>query len=135
MKKQWMMWAMAALIAAPGLGNAQKKKGDDKKAAYVFTVAKEAPATSVKDQYRSGTCWSFSAISFLESELLRMGKGEFDLSDMYPVYVCYVKKGDKYVRMHGDTYFPTGGEQRRGGRVGDARPGAGIGFRGSELRQ
>ncbi|MDE6440703.1 MAG: aminopeptidase [Bacteroidales bacterium] len=109
MKKQWMLWAMAALIAVPGLGNAQKKKTDDKKGAYVFTVKKEAPVTPVKDQYRSGTCWSFSAVSFLESELLRMGKGEFDLSDMYPVYICYVKKGDKYVRMHGDAYFPTGG--------------------------
>ena len=100
---------MAALIAAPGLGFAQKKKTDDKKGAYVFTVKKEAPVTPVKDQYRSGTCWSFSAVSFLESELLRMGKGEFDLSDMYPVYICYVKKGDKYVRMHGNAYFPTGG--------------------------
>ena len=69
-----MLWAMAALIAAPGLGFAQKKKTDDKKGAYVFTVKKEAPVTPVKDQYRSGTCWSFSAVSFLESELLRMAK-------------------------------------------------------------
>ena len=103
------MWALAALMVLPGAGNAQKKNADEKKPAYVFTVTKEAPATPIKDQYRSGTCWSFSAISFLESELLRMGKGEYDLSDMYPVYICYVKKGDKFVRLHGDTYFPTGG--------------------------
>ncbi|MDR1974484.1 MAG: C1 family peptidase [Bacteroidales bacterium] len=76
---------------------------------YGITDVKILKATSVKDQNKSGTCWSFSAVSFLESELLRKGKGEYDLSDMYPVYDCFLRKADKYVRLHGETYFPFGG--------------------------
>jgi bleomycin hydrolase len=76
---------------------------------YQIKDTKILPATSVKDQNKSGTCWSFSAISFLESELLRKGKGEYDLSDMYPVYDCFLRKADKYVRLHGKCAFPFGG--------------------------
>ena len=99
------------LVLAVGF-SAQAQKGgkkDDKKAVYQFTDVKTIDNTSVKDQNRSGTCWSFSGTSFLESELFRMGKGEFDLSDMYPVYKCYLLKGDKYVRLHGKTELATGG--------------------------
>jgi C1A family cysteine protease len=49
---------------------------------YVFTTVKEVKYTSVKNQNRSGTCWSYSGIGFLECELLRMGKGEYDLADI-----------------------------------------------------
>jgi len=77
---------------------------------YQFKVIKSLPATPVKDQYRTGTCWSFATISFLESELLRMGKGEFDLSEMFVVRHCYPYKADKYVRMHGNTNFDAGGQ-------------------------
>ena len=51
--------------------------------AYNFTVVKENPITNIKNQANSGTCWSFAGVGFLESELLRMGKGEYDLSEMY----------------------------------------------------
>ena len=78
--------------------------------AYEFTAVKDLPATSVKNQYRSGTCWSFSGISFLESELLRLGKGEFDLSEMYIVRCTYIEKAKKYVRMHGTVNFAGGGQ-------------------------
>ena len=64
---------------------------------YTFTIIKEIPATPVKNQYRSGTCWSFSGISFFESELLRKGKGEFDLSEMFIVRNTYAEKARKYV--------------------------------------
>ncbi|MEG1910265.1 MAG: C1 family peptidase [Bacteroidales bacterium] len=90
--------------------NAQEVKKDSaNKKVYEFSIIKELPVTSVKNQFRSGTCWSFSALSFLESELLRVGKGEFDLSEMFTVYHSYLAKGDKYVRYHGNTAFPTGG--------------------------
>jgi len=46
---------------------------------YQFTTVKELPVTSVKNQNRTSTCWSFSTLAFLESELIRMGKGEQDL--------------------------------------------------------
>ncbi len=76
---------------------------------YTFTDVKRLPATPVKDQYRSGTCWSFSGISFFESELLRMGKGEYDLSEMFSVRVCYGDKAQKYARMNGTVNFAGGG--------------------------
>ncbi len=76
---------------------------------YEFKVIKDLPATTVKDQHRSGTCWSFSGLSFFESELLRMGKGEHDLSEMYVVRKTYLGKVDKYVRMHGNSNFAGGG--------------------------
>ncbi|MBP5710246.1 MAG: aminopeptidase, partial [Bacteroidales bacterium] len=57
---------------------------------YVFTVVKELPVTSVKDQHRAGTCWCYSGLGFIEAELLRMGKGEYDLSEMFIVYNTYL---------------------------------------------
>ncbi|HYW94657.1 MAG TPA: C1 family peptidase [Bacteroidales bacterium] len=76
---------------------------------YSFTDQISLPATPVKNQNRSGTCWSFSGISFFESELLREGKGEYDLSEMYVVRTSYAKKAVKYARMHGTINFDAGG--------------------------
>ncbi|MFC0877720.1 aminopeptidase C [Saccharicrinis sp. FJH2] len=76
---------------------------------YVFTTIKDLPATSVKDQYRSGTCWSFSGLSFIESEVLRKGGDTLDLSEMYVVRKCYDYKAEKYIRMHGTINFDAGG--------------------------
>jgi bleomycin hydrolase len=77
---------------------------------YIFTDTKVIPTTSVKNQYRSGTCWSFSTTSFVETELIRMGKGEFDLSEMYPVRYTYHQRAIDYVRYHGHLNF-SGGAQ------------------------
>lgn len=77
--------------------------------AYTFTVIKENPITSVKNQASTGTCWSFSGVGFLESELIRMGKGEFDLSEMYIVRRNYEDKAQKYARLHGNLNFAAGG--------------------------
>lgn len=76
---------------------------------YQFTVVKENPITSIKNQASSGTCWSFSGVAFLESELIRMGKGEHDLSDMYIVRRNYADKADKFVRVGGNLNFAQGG--------------------------
>lgn len=76
---------------------------------YEFTVVKENPITSIKNQSNSGTCWSFSGVSFLESELIRMNKGEHDLSEMYIVRRNYADKAMKYVRTDGHLNFAQGG--------------------------
>lgn len=76
---------------------------------YVFTPVKELKITPVKNQSRTGTCWCFSTLGFLESELLRMGKGEQDLSEMYIVSHSYKDKADKFVRLHGKLNFAQGG--------------------------
>ncbi|MDF1571604.1 MAG: C1 family peptidase [Bacteroidales bacterium] len=76
---------------------------------YTFTDEITIEVTPVRDQYRSGTCWSYAAISFLEAELIREKKGEYDLSEMFLVRNCFTEKADKYVRMHGKTNFGGGG--------------------------
>jgi bleomycin hydrolase len=78
-------------------------------AQYRFTIETDLPATPVKDQHRTGTCWSHAATSFLESELIRMGKGEHDLSEMYFVRKAYELKAERYVRLQGKTNFGEGG--------------------------
>lgn len=89
--------------------NIQAQKTNDPVKGYVFEEDFRIPVTSVKNQYRSGTCWSFSGLSFLEAELIRMGKGEFDFSEMFIVNRCYKDKADRYVRMHGNLNFGGGG--------------------------
>ena len=86
---------------------AEKKEAKDE--GYKFEIVKENPSTSVKNQYRSGTCWSFSGIGLVEAELLRMGKGEYDLSEMFVVRNAYAEKIAKYVRFHGNLNFSGGG--------------------------
>ncbi|HSZ25948.1 MAG TPA: C1 family peptidase [Cytophagaceae bacterium] len=80
-----------------------------KNGGYQFKLVKQINATSVKNQYKSGTCWSYSGMSFFESEIFRLGKGEQDLSEMFIVRNIYSKKADKYVRMHGHSNFSAGG--------------------------
>lgn len=77
---------------------------------YEFTVTHSSKATPVKDQYRSGTCWSFGATSYIESELMRLGAGEFDLSEMYFVNLAYREKAERYIRLHGNSTFGPGGQ-------------------------
>lgn len=76
---------------------------------YQFSVVKQNPITTIKNQGSSGTCWSFSGVGFLESELLKMGKGEQDLSEMYIVRRNYEDKAQKYIRLDGHLNFAQGG--------------------------
>jgi aminopeptidase C len=76
---------------------------------YRFTTVKELPITSIKNQNRSGTCWSFSALGFIEAELLRQGRGEYDLSEMFVVHHSYADKAEKYARLQGFGNFGGGG--------------------------
>jgi len=98
---------LAAGVMASMFVTAQEKKEEEK--GFQFTTIKDIPCTSVKDQYRSGTCWSFSGLGFLEAEMLRMGKPAVDLSEMFIVYHAYSDKAVKYVRLHGGLNFGAGG--------------------------
>ena len=103
---------MKKLLTAASLGMfcisgmAQDAKKDE---GFVFTTVKANPVTSVKNQSRAGTCWCYSSLGFIESELLRMGKGEYDLSEMFIVHNTYLDRADKAVRTHGDVSFSQGG--------------------------
>lgn len=85
---------------------AQDKK---KTEGYGFTDIKRLPTTSIKSQDRAGTCWSWSTISFLESEIIRKGKDSVSLAPLFIVWNTYDEKADKYVRMHGSMNFGQGG--------------------------
>lgn len=104
-KKSIFIIATIALLAfdVPAQEAAKKEEG------FVFTTVKENPITSIKNQNRSSTCWSFSGLAFFESELLRLGKGEYDLSEMFVVHHTMVDRAVNYVRLHGDSSFSPGG--------------------------
>ena len=99
------MW-IAALGFVSLSAMAQEQPKDE---GFIFTTVKENPITSIKNQNRSSTCWSFSSVAFLESELLRMGKGTFDLSEMFIVHHTMIDRAVNYVRYHGDNSFSPGG--------------------------
>jgi bleomycin hydrolase len=84
--------------------------GSDNIDSYRFSTVISLPASPVKDQYKSGTCWSFAATSFMESELLRLGYDTTDISEMFFVYYAYLSKAERYVRMHGSANFGPGGQ-------------------------
>ena len=102
MKKLFIASLVLACMLSTSVGAQETEE-------YVFTPVKELKITSVKNQNRTGTCWSFSGVGFLEAELLRMGKGEFDLSEMFVVSHSYKDKADKFVRLHGCLNFAQGG--------------------------
>ncbi|MBO5084874.1 MAG: aminopeptidase [Bacteroidaceae bacterium] len=104
MTKRLFTLALAGLMTFGAF--AQDAKKDEE---FVFTTVKENPITSIKNQNRAGTCWCYSTMAFLEAELLRMGKGEYDFSEMYIVHNTYLDRADKAVRTHGDASFSQGG--------------------------
>ena len=77
-------------------------------AEYEFTTIKELPVTSIKNQANSGTCWCFSALSFVESEIIRTKGVEVDLSEMFVVGKSYRDRAVKFVRLDGHLNFAAG---------------------------
>lgn len=75
---------------------------------YGFEITVDNDATSVKNQQRSGTCWCFSTVSFLESEMIRMGKDPVDLSELYVVKGIYREKAENYILRQGESTFSQG---------------------------
>jgi aminopeptidase C len=76
---------------------------------FQFTTVDSVAITPVKDQNRSSTCWSFSTLGFIESELLRMGKGIHNLSEMFVVHHTMLDRAQYSVRMYGTAEFAPGG--------------------------
>ncbi|MBR4789066.1 MAG: aminopeptidase [Bacteroidales bacterium] len=111
MKKALIISALALLsLSAYAQRNDNIKFPD-----YEFTTIKENPITSVKNQYRSGTCWCFSTLGFLESEAIRIcgikDPAKYpDFSDMFVVYKSYSDRADKFVRLDGNLTFGAGSE-------------------------
>jgi bleomycin hydrolase len=75
-----------------------------------LTIVNKIKTTPIKSQDFTGTCWSFATTSFIETEAIRKGKPEFDLSEMFFVYHAYLTKGEDYVRFHSKANFSEGGQ-------------------------
>ena len=95
-----MTLALVALTAFSA--NAQSNKP-------VFTVVKENPITSIKNQSRSGTCWAYSTLSFFESEILKKSGKTYDLCESFVANKDYMDRAVQVVRLHGDCQFAQGG--------------------------
>ena len=109
MKKTMIVAALMALVAT---GANAKKAADSAEVAKnkpVFTVVKQNPITSIKDQNRSGTCWAYSTLSYFESEILKKTGKTYDLSEMFVANKTYMDRATVAVRMHGDVSFSEGG--------------------------
>jgi bleomycin hydrolase len=76
---------------------------------HQFEMIKKIETSSVKSQDRTNTCWSFATTSLIEAELIRMGKGEYDISEMFFVRKNYPLKAEQYIRYHGLANFGEGG--------------------------
>ena len=107
MKKYISAMLMASLSF--GVYADETAEKNDTVAGFKFTDVKLVKTTPVKDQNKSGTCWSFSGVGFFEDELLRKTGKEYDLSEMWVVRNCYIGKADKYLRTYGTVNFSQGG--------------------------
>ena len=103
--KKILTIALLALIAT-GASAQEEKKKDNKP---VFTVVKELPITSIKDQNRSGTCWDYSTLSYFEAEILKKTGKTYDLCEAFVANKTYMDRAIQVVRLHGDCQFAQGG--------------------------
>jgi bleomycin hydrolase len=97
-------------MAQDNLINAVSKNSSDaSKASFQFSAIYDIENTSIKNQGSSGTCWSYSGKSFLESEMIKKGKKPIEISQIYTARNAYIEKAKQYVRMHGHLDFGQGG--------------------------
>ncbi len=128
-----LLCGMAAMLSLSAM--AQEEVKEEKKAdeGFQFTTVDSLAISPVKNQKNAGTCWCYSGLSFLESEILRKSGKMYDFSEMYVVSKTYIERAEKAVRTHGDVSFSQGGQDgdilyamRHFGLVPDAEMPAGA---------
>ncbi len=102
------MMTLLALVAL-GVNAEEKKENKSNVNKPVFTTIKENKITSIKNQNRSGTCWDYSTLSFLESEILKKTGKIYDLCEAFVANKTYLDRAIQVVRLHGDCQFAQGG--------------------------
>ena len=108
MKYSFILLFMLIATTVSAQENLQKgaKASEAKKS---FQTVKELPITSVKNQFRSGTCWDYATLGYFESEILRKTGKTYDLCEMFVVNKDYMDCATHYVRMHGFSQISEGG--------------------------
>ena len=101
--------SLLATLSAPAWADAPADTAAVDTLGFGFVDRIVIPVTPVKDQNKSGTCWSFSGTGFYEHEILRATGDTLDLSEMFVVRKCYEDKADRYVRLYGNCNFSPGG--------------------------
>lgn len=111
MKKNVSVVLSALFICGTAMAQiGEKGKRQAQVAADGFTIVKSNAVTPVKNQARTGTCWSFSTSSLLESQFIKnTGKADIDLSEIFTVYNIYIEKAKNYILRQGKTQFSEGG--------------------------
>ena len=107
--KQLIITAALSAISLCTMAQTETTQPADTTEGFRFTTIDSVGITSIKNQNRSSTCWAFSTIGFLESELLRTGKGEYDLSEMFVVSHTMLDRAEYVVRMYGTAEYAPGG--------------------------
>ena len=107
--KKILTIALALFVAAGSVSAAKKKTAAKQSNKPVFTIVKEIPVTSMKDQNRSGTCWDYSTLSFFEAEILKATGKKYDLCESFIANKTYMDRAIQVVRYHGDCQFAQGG--------------------------
>lgn len=107
MRKYLVMALLAVVVLGANAEEKKEQKGNANKP--VFTTVKENKITSIKNQSRSGTCWDYSTLSFLESEILKKTGKTYDLCEAFVANKTYLDRAVQVVRLHGDCQFAQGG--------------------------
>ncbi len=114
MKKAWLILiyfvSLGLSFGQDNLVNSLKQNASDSAKKFKFTIKIDLEDSPVKNQGSSGTCWSYSGNSYLESEMLRMGKPFVDISEIYTARCAYIERAKNYVRMHGGIPWGDGAE-------------------------
>lgn len=105
--RKLLLLVAAIMVSATLFAQEKVKLG-----AYELTRIVENESTCVKDQHRSSTCWCFCTIGMIENDIIKAGKGTYDLSDMWIVRNTYYEKIVRFVRMHGNLNLSGGGSQQ-----------------------
>lgn len=109
-KTHYLLFVLFSFLFVQNTSLAQTKKKKSDEDVYKFEMIHQVKTTPVKNQSKTGTCWSFATASFIETELLRMGKGEHILSPMWFVRHVYPDKAQRFVRYSGTSNFSVGGQ-------------------------
>ncbi|KAF2514490.1 aminopeptidase [Flavobacterium salilacus subsp. salilacus] len=106
-----LLFAGVQMVSAQDylVNSLKNNKSENSKDSFVFTDVINIENTPVKSQGSSGTCWSYAANSFIESEMIRMGKEPVEISQIYTARNAYIEKGKNYVKMHGAITLGDGG--------------------------